>query len=78
MIMNPDDRTTAGVFELLSLSEFEDDAPPDAAGDEDPARKSSKSSEVFCLLDMSMAERSRFLRGTDRQDEDEDEVGDGG
>ena len=79
VIMKPDVRATAGVFELLSLSEVDEEAPPDAAGDEDPARKSSKSSEVFCLLDMSMAAvMSRFFRGTDRHDEEEEEVGEGG
>jgi len=77
VIMNPDDLATAGVLELLSLSDVEDEAPPEAVGEDDPALKSSKSSPD--LLDMLMA-KSRFFSGMDRDEvlDADDEVGEGG
>jgi len=75
--MKPEDLAAAGVFELVSLSEVDEDAPPEAAGEDEPPRKSSKSSLFACLL-MSMA-KSRFFNGIERPEEDdEDEVGEGG
>ena len=39
--MKPEDLDTAGVFELLSLSDVDDDAPPEVSGDDDAGLKSS-------------------------------------
>ena len=73
MIMNPEDLAAAGVF--VSLSDVEDEAPPEAAGEEDRGRYSNSSGDLW--LDMSIA-NSRFLSGIELQEEDEEEVGEGG
>ena len=71
--MNPEDLAAAGVF--VSLSEVEDEAPPEAAGEEERARYSKSSEDLW--LDMSMA-KSLFFSGIELQEDEDEEVGEGG